>query len=261
MQKPVVRSSWRLVHLVGASAVIGGFFVFLLNWPLLLLGRLNSWCWRVSGIINHWGLTLLKGSQPWWRGDIDIKLPDEVKKGRQGCLFVCNHRSHLDVFILIQAVPGLRILTKHLIFLIPFLGLAAFLFRMIPIRRGRETSFWNAMNKIENGLLNHERVLVFPEMHRCSFGQTELGRFSLAPFQKAIIAQTPIIPIALWGTDYLWPKGIYGIARKGPLVVKSLPVINASEFTDAKKLADQVKDTLQVKISELNRAHPYEVPV
>ncbi len=186
-----------------------------------------------------------------------MTLPPAVEAGNQGCLCVANHRSHMDVFLLLEQIRGLRILTKNLIFWIPGLGIAAFLLRMIRVKRGDQNSFWKAMDKISDALKNKEIVHVFPEMTRSAYGETKLARFTLAPFQKAMEVGVPVVPIAIWGTDYLWPKGTHAIAGKGPLVVKNLTAVDSREFASAVDLSNHVKQLLQDEIDRLSQQHPY----
>lgn len=246
-----------LALLVLSTVLLGFLTVFVVNLPLLLCGLFSQRCWRWSQPVTHLGLSLLQAVQPWWRGSLEVHWPTEVDAGDKGCLFVSNHRSHLDVFLLLEKIPGIRVLTKHHIFLIPGLGQAAVLFRMIPIRRGASDSFWKAMAKIEVALRTGDRVHVFPEMTRARFGQTEIGRFTLAPFQKAISAGVPVVPVVIWGTDFLWPRGVYRIALRGPLVVESLDPVSVAEFQSASELSEYVRGVLQKRINELAIRYPY----
>ncbi|NQZ19129.1 MAG: 1-acyl-sn-glycerol-3-phosphate acyltransferase [Bdellovibrionales bacterium] len=225
--------------------------------PFLLLGRIYKPAWKIAGQITIASTTVLRWTQPWWRGDLKVHLPEKVQKWEQGCLIVSNHRSHLDVFMLLNLVPGIRVLTKHLIFLIPGLGGAAFLLRMILVKRGSEKSFWQAMETVEKVLNNNERVHVFPEMTRCLPGETKLSRFTIAPFQKAINAKVPIQPVVIWGTDMLWPKGVYKIALKAPLIVKSLESVDSTKFSSAKELSDHVKSIIQTEQIKLSEKYPF----
>lgn len=247
-----------LIHLVLSSALIGFAVCFVFNAPALLLGRFHNGIWRFSNRFTLLGVTLLRACQPWWRGKIQVQVPEHYWSGESGTLFVSNHRSHMDVFLLLQQIPGIRILTKHVIFLIPGLNLAAFLFQMIRVKRGAEASFWKAMDQVEKALKDKHNVHVFPEMTRCQFGEKKLGRFTLAPFQKAISVGVPVIPVAIWGTDYHWPRGVYAIARKGPLVVESLPAIDSKSFSSASELAHEVRRQIESKIEELSKKYPYE---
>lgn len=254
----IKRYRWCLWHLVLTSALLGAFWVFVINLPFLLTGLVSSKAWRRAGRNNLFIMSVLRKTQPWWRGDIGVSLPEEVKEGLTGCLCVSNHRSHLDVFTLLQQIPGVRVLTKHLIFLIPGLGAAAVLFRMILVRRGSEKSFWKAMQKVELALLAKNIVHVFPEMTRLEWGETKLQRFTLAPFQKALATNVPVVPIVIWGTDNLWPRGLYKIGLKSPLVIKSLPLVDPQKFSSARKLCDYVRKQIQDEIVSLSVTYPYQ---
>ena len=73
-------------------------------------------------------------------------------------------------------------------------------------------------------------MLVFPEMTRSPFGQTKLSRFTLGPFQKAIQTRSPVIPVVIWGSDYLWPKEELAIAKKAPLIIITLVIFVIGSF-------------------------------
>lgn len=256
-QGKIKRYPLLFVHLVMSVGILGSFFIYTANLPFLLVARWSPRAWKISGYITQWGLFSLRFFQPWWKGEMQIKLPDAVEKGEQGCLCVANHRSHIDVFLLLEQIRGLRVLTKHLIFWVPGLGFAAFLLRMIRVKRGDQDSFWKAMDQVEKALVEKDKVHVFPEMTRSAFGQKEMARFTLAPFQKAIQTGVPVVPIAIWGSDYLWPKGKFAIARKGPLVIHSLDPVDSTQFSSAAELSDHVKNKLQDKINQMGAAYPY----
>jgi 1-acyl-sn-glycerol-3-phosphate acyltransferase len=256
-QGEIKRYPFLLFYLVTSVAILGSVFIYTANLPFLILGRWSLPYRRISATITQWGLFCLRFFQPWWKGEFRVGLPESVQRGEKGCLCVANHRSHMDVFLLLEQIRGVRILTKHLIFLIPGLGGAAFLLRMIRIKRGNQKSFWQAMEQIEQALINKEIVHVFPEMTRASFAERQLKRFTLAPFQKALNADVPIVPLVIWGTDYLWPKGTHAIASQGPLVVRSLPPIESRDFPSAAALAAHVQELLQMEILRLSDQYPY----
>lgn len=202
-------------------------------------------------------MAALRWTQPWWRGEFSVKMPKSVAGANGPCLSVSNHRSHLDAFIILSEIPNVRLLTKHLIFMIPGLGGAAFLLRMILVKRGSDKSFWKAMEKIKSILMDNGNVHVFPEMTRCEAGSVELSRFTLAPFQKAMEVGAPVLPIVIWGTDMLWPKGVYKIALKAPLIVKSLEPVDSKSFATAKELSDHVKELISKELILLSQKYPY----
>ncbi len=239
-------------------ALLGFFFIFVLNLPMSILARFSVWAKILSGKITVWGVKSLRFFQPWWRGSFQFNIPKDVQNYKRGALFVANHRSHLDVFILLEQIPGMRVLTKNLIFWIPGLGLAAVILRMIYIKRGVGQSYWKAMEVIKKGLLNKDRVLVFPEMTRSPFGKIELGRFTLGPFQKAIQTKTCVVPVVIWGSDYIWPKEEFALASSGPLIVETLSPLQSEDFSSAEALADKVRGLIQDRLFELSKSHPYE---
>lgn len=248
-----------LVLLLALSiAPLGLLFIFILNLPVCIAARFSLRARILSGKITALGVKFLRAVQPWWRGSLSVSIPKELQNYEKGVLFVSNHRSHLDVFLLLELIPGIRILTKNLIFWVPGLGLAAVLMRMIYIKRGNSVSYWKAMEEIQNGLLLKDRILVFPEMTRSPFGNTKLARFTLGPFQKAIQTKSPIVPVVIWGSDYLWPKEEFAIAKKGPLIIEALPAIDVNQFPSAEKLSEKVRGLIQKRLLELSETYPYK---
>jgi 1-acyl-sn-glycerol-3-phosphate acyltransferase len=254
----IKRYKFPLLWLAFCIGPLGLISIFILNLPVSLLARFSLYARKLSGRITVMGVKWLKFFQPWWVGEFKLTFPEEVVQYKKGALFVANHRSHLDVFLLLELIPGVRVLTKNLIFWIPGLGQAAWLLRMVYIKRGRSESYWKAMEDIRQGLEMKDRMLVFPEMTRSPFGQTKLSRFTLGPFQKAIQTRSPIIPVVIWGSDYLWPKEELAIAKKAPLIIESLPAVDSSQYSSAEKLSQYVSDQIQKRILQLSQSHSYE---
>lgn len=116
----------------------------------------------------------------------------------RAAVYCSNHQSNVDPPVLFEALhPRMHILYKHEIDQIPILARAFRLGGFIPVdRRNREAS----IRSIENGaraIRGGSSFLIFPEGTR---SRTD----DLLPFKKggihmAILAQAPIVPIAIRG--------------------------------------------------------------
>lgn len=116
----------------------------------------------------------------------------------RAAVYCSNHQSNVDPPVLFEALhPQMHILYKHEIDQIPILARAFRLGGFIPVdRRNREAS----IRSIENGaraIRGGSSFLIFPEGTR---SRTD----DLLPFKKggihmAILAQAPIVPIAIRG--------------------------------------------------------------
>ena len=188
--------------------------------------------------------------QPWMKADIKIDLSGLRKSAIEatpgadltptGALIVSNHRSHLDAFILLSRIPGLRILAKSTLFYVPGLGPMMWGSQQIPVER-KIDAFFKAMNLVRSRLQGGNFVHIFPEMTRCEPGHKGTRQFSSLPFLIAIQQKVPILPIVFVGTDDVWPKSRFGLAFRKPMRAISLPIVNPENFSSAESLRTEVR--------------------
>jgi 1-acyl-sn-glycerol-3-phosphate acyltransferase len=224
---------WMSYFLV-SIAVLGLFLAFGLCAPFYLLGRHWRPVTSVADQIMQKGIWLLLRLQPWLT--LHGKLPADLK----GKLLIANHRSHLDVFLFLAQVPGVRILAKDSLFKIPFLGTMMSLSRQIPVTRGNMNSYMASLETVKHYLSEKETVLIFPEMTRSLSG---LQEFRLAPFKMAKDAGASIVPIAISGSEKLWPSGRFKL-NSGSVTLTSLPEVKAAEFSKSEELSEYIHGRL-----------------
>ncbi|MGE3955699.1 MAG: lysophospholipid acyltransferase family protein [Vicinamibacterales bacterium] len=116
----------------------------------------------------------------------------------RAAVYCSNHQSNVDPPVLFEALhPRMHILYKHEIDQIPILARAFRLGGFIPVdRRNREAS----IRSIENGaraIRGGSSFLIFPEGTRSR--TDELLPFKKGGIHMAILAQAPIVPIAIRG--------------------------------------------------------------
>ena len=182
--------------------------------------------------------------QPWMKADINIDLSEITKPApgvaHKGALIVSNHRSHLDAFLLLSRIPGVRILAKSTLFFVPGLGPMMWGSQQIPVER-KIDAFFKAMNIVRARLQSGNFVHIFPEMTRCEPGHKGTRQFSSLPFLIAIQQKVPILPVVFIGTDDVWPKSRFGLAFRQPMRAISLAVVNPEEFPSAESLRTEVR--------------------
>lgn len=133
-------------------------------------------------------------------------------RGRQNlpldraAVYCSNHQSNVDPPVLFEALhPRMHILYKHELDRIPLLARAFRLGGFIPVdRRNREAS----LRSIENGaqaIRSGSSFLIFPEGTRSR--TDELLPFKKGGIHMAILAQTPIVPIAIRGGRAAMQRG------------------------------------------------------
>lgn len=227
-----------LIYFLLTFCLIAGVFAFCVYVPCWLVGCVWSPARNFSGrLLRDAGHRIL-GIQPWLKAETQIPL--DLKPG----LTISNHRSHLDGFILISTIPGLRILARDSLFKIPIFGTMMVLTGQIKVKRGNVQDYMRVQEEIRTHLLKGERVHIFPEMTRCPEGLQGTQEFFLSPFHIAMQTRVLIYPIAIRETDRAWPKGKLGLRPGIPVTVKMLPPVDPKEFADAEGLRQAVRSRI-----------------
>ena len=234
------KSVWLLYFMV-TIALIGGILAYGVVIPLYLVGYFLPRAADLADRVMRNGIRLLMSVQPWFRGEIDLNLPQDGK----GCLLVSNHRSHLDAFILLSEIKGIRILAKSSLFFVPFLGLMMRLSKQIPVKRGNVKSFLHAMELVSMRISRGDVVHVFPEMTRCERGFKGTQGFSMAPFRMAMQGGFPVVPIVFQGTDDVWPKSSLSLRFRRPVRVRTLQPLNPKDFSSSDELMSEARHRIQ----------------
>lgn len=232
-------SAFWLLYFIFMIGLIGALLAYGVCTPLYLLGRVFPGLKKRADYCLCRGIYLLMSVQPWLDAKIDLSVLE--KTSGRGRLLVSNHRSHLDAFILLSRVEGIRIFAKSTLFSIPFLGLMMRLTEQIPVKRGRMDGFFAAMDAVRDRLRKQQTVHIFPEMTRCAPGFQGTRNFSSAPFAVAMQEQVPIVPIVFRDTDQVWPKGTFGLSFRHPIVITALDPIDPREFSSVDALRAETK--------------------
>jgi 1-acyl-sn-glycerol-3-phosphate acyltransferase len=128
--------------------------------PLMLVGRFVPPVQRFAEVFFAGSVKLMFAVEPW------LKLKASLPAPGPGTLTVSNHRSHLDVFVLLAKIPGIHVLArKSLLWCLP-LAPMLLVTRQILVPRGDASAYLKAMDTIRERLENGETVHVFPEMTR-----------------------------------------------------------------------------------------------
>src|SRR4051812_42258021 len=99
-----------VLYLLSSIAVLGMIIGFPLYIPLKGAGTIfrSRRLVQLAENIFCAGNVVLMRLQPWYghsasgKSQVDIKKPSAATRGSRGLLIVSNHRSHLDVFILLS---------------------------------------------------------------------------------------------------------------------------------------------------------------
>ncbi len=164
-----------------------------------------------------------------------------------GAVLLYNHRSFVDIFALVEALPRFYFGAKAELFRIPFLGPAMSAFGAIPIERESRTSAIQAYENSKKQFARGEHILLAPEGTRNKSDETLLP-FKSGPFVLAMEAGVPLVPVIIRGCEAVWPKGalLPGLRQKSFQVsVEILKPLEPPSLAERKEFKAQVFDLMK----------------
>lgn len=180
--------------------------------------------------------------------DLEILSRIDQKK----CIIVCNHRSHLDMYLFLANVYKVRAVANSYLLKVPVMGQVLWMSGHFVVEAGNIKAYKKALLKINEAFKRHDKVLFFPEVHRCPEGMEGLQKFRMTPFQIAREQQVEIIPVVLSGTDKVWPKGFMGADFSQKVSIKALAPINPNDFKDSASLSQYVHALMEAELKKIS---------
>lgn len=202
----------------------------------LLTRRRDPGRHRIGRILRNAGVVGIKLNPFWDFRVIDTVHPD----AKRPYLFVSNHRSMADVWMLSLLPWEMKFLSKESVFRIWLLGWEMKLAGDIALERGDKASARRAMRDMRQRLLEKSSLVVFPEGTRSADGT--LGKFREGSFRLAIELGVDIVPLAISGTETALPKHSL-VFHRTTASVQVLPPVSVAGLTaaDAPALAERVR--------------------
>jgi 1-acyl-sn-glycerol-3-phosphate acyltransferase len=251
----VLRSRWVAAPL--SALVWASYVLIVIAWtPLVLLFRLATFPFdrdrrHVGRLFHHSGV--LAGSlTPFWT--FRIEGADSIEP-RRPHVFVANHSSFTDVFLVARLPWEMKWLSKKSIFSIPLLGWQLRAAGDVPIVRGDRESAREATAKMRRILENGVSVILFPEGTRSLDGS--LGEFRDGAFRLAIEAGVDIVPLAIVGAAQSLPKRSF-VFRPSTATLLVLPPVSTAGLCseDARRLGSTVRAQIDQAIRSAQAASP-----
>ena len=228
-----------------ATYVAVSLYVLLVGPPGILLAIVFRWK-SLLYFLGHTGVRLAlftSGIRFRVRGREHVQL-------RRAAVYCSNHQSNVDPPVLFEALhPRMHILYKHEIDQIPILARAFRLGGFIPVdRRNRDASLKSSeagARSIQSG----NSFLIFPEGTRSR--TDELLPFKKGGIHMAILAQAPIVPIAIRGGRAAMQRGSWLIRPASIEIQIGEPVETRGLTADDR---DALIRTVRAQIEALLRA-------
>ncbi len=199
---------------------------------------------------NVWSRTFLKIS------GLDIEVRGRENFPDQGGLFLFNHTSNFDIFILFGTFPekAIKFGAKGELFKIPILSMAMRRLGILPIERKNRKKVLQVYKSAEQRMKAGENFALAPEGTRMK--DYALGSFRNGPFLFAVGAQSPIIPVVIAGAlPIMPPRSILvnpGVWKR-KVIIQILPYVNTKGYTEdnVRQVRDQVREVMLEKYTAL----------
>lgn len=166
----------------------------------------------------------------------------EPNAGPGPFLFVCNHRSTSDPFLLAVLPHEVIQVVNVWPFRLPVLGFFARCAGYLSVRQMSPDEFIAcAARHIEQGV----SIAAFPEGTRS--GSREMGPFHGVVFRLALQTGVPIVPLCISGNERIPPRGS-GVLNPGNIRVRRLPAMTGAEYRQMNPF--QLKNRVRERIAE-----------
>jgi len=134
-------------------------------------------------------------------------------------VLMCNHQSALDIYALLSMLPlSFAWIAKRQLFAIPIFGWAMKKAGYISIDRENAREALKAIEEAARRIRSGTNIIIFPEGTRSPDGK--LLPFKKGGFSLALRAMVPVVPIGIFGSSELQPKGSFIPRKKGVIYIE-----------------------------------------
>lgn len=207
----------------------------------------------VAGLVSGKTTVVFRLGQLWSKAHLKAMGIAPVYSGLEHAagtaprIFLANHLSTLDIWVLAPALPlTTRFVAKRTLFWIPVLGQAMSVAGFIPIDRKDRASAIRSLSGASETIRRGASLILFPEGTRSRDGR--LSRFKRGAFHLALEAGVPVVPVAISGTyDVVRPRSI--LVRPGPVRVTFAPPVDVADYAgDLDGLSEKVWSEIAARL-------------
>ncbi|MDR1407547.1 MAG: 1-acyl-sn-glycerol-3-phosphate acyltransferase [Tannerella sp.] len=168
----------------------------------------------------------------------------ELLDGKQSCVFVANHQSAFDIFLIygFLGVP-IKWMLRQGIAKIPFVGAACRSAGFIFVDHSSPQAVRRSIAEAKVRLRDGASLAIFPEGSRTRNGK--MGRFRKGAFHVALSQRLPVVPITINGTYHVLPKGTLNVRPHRMEMVIHAPVQIDEHVPDGKDGLQTFADDVQ----------------
>lgn len=219
----LARSARAGATLLGAVVLLAPLAVAVSLW----LGGTHRW---IDGIYRLFARAVLAGF-----GVRLVSPGDPLPRGTH-FVFVSNHASHLDSLAIIASLRNhpVRFVAKQELGRLPLFGAALRATGNVFVTREDTQRDLHSLEAAQSGLVHEVSVLFFAEGTRSRTG--ELGAFKKGAAMFAIRAGLPLVPVGVYGSYAILPRGLQ-VGPGGPIAVSIGEPIETQGMTTADREA------------------------
>jgi 1-acyl-sn-glycerol-3-phosphate acyltransferase len=179
-------------------------------------GAVQQWCMRT------WARSLCRAA-----GVKVVVHGAEHIAGSAGTVYASNHVSWYDIFAIASVLPRYTFVAKAELRKIPIFGWGAEGAGVVFLARDNRKSAFEAYEQVAKKIERGLSIVVCPEGTRGD--RYALRHFKKGPFVLAIAAGAPVVPVVVYGTREIMPKGSFRV-RAGIVHVHLLEAVPTTGY-------------------------------
>jgi 1-acyl-sn-glycerol-3-phosphate acyltransferase len=145
----------------------------------------------------------------------------------RGAVYASNHVSWFDIFSIASVLPRYTFVAKAELRRIPIFGWGAEACGVVFMERENRTSAFDAYRTVAAKVSGGLNAVVCPEGTRGD--SYSLRPYKKGPFVLAILAGAPVVPMVVYGTREIMPRGTWNV-KSGVVHVHFLPPIETTGY-------------------------------
>ncbi|MDQ2666263.1 MAG: 1-acyl-sn-glycerol-3-phosphate acyltransferase [Gemmatimonadota bacterium] len=163
-----------------------------------------------------------------WAAGVRIVIHggENIQRDR-GAVYASNHVSWFDIFAIASILPRYTFVAKAELRRIPIFGWGAEACGVVFLERENRSSAFDVYRAVAEKVSAGLSVVVCPEGTRGD--SYALRPFKKGPFVLAIAAAAPVVPVVVYGTREIMPKGTWRV-RSGTVHVHFLPAVETTGY-------------------------------
>ncbi len=166
-------------------------------------------------------------------------------------IIMSNHRSHFDIPLVLYALgPTMRMVAKQELLKTPFFGPTIHRLDMVTLDRHNKKHSWQQLEEKAMHILPHAPLWLAPEGTRSK--NKKLGHFKRGGFLLAQKHGARILPIAINGSETIFPAGSVRIQHGQHVDIHILPHIDSQDYSGEHAIEHMSQDLKHALENALN---------